>query len=103
MLSQRICYAKCYLADGNFSPVKSVGSHVFDTYDVERSFIQRLRAIAKQTAFDKIAELYARSTGKPIEDVMRDVERDFYMTAEDARAYGLIDRILDRESRVSAA
>ncbi|GAC1407784.1 MAG: ATP-dependent Clp endopeptidase proteolytic subunit ClpP [Candidatus Velthaea sp.] len=47
-----------------------------------------------------IADLYVRTTGKPLEEVLRDVERDLYMSAEEARAYGLIDRVLNRESRV---
>ncbi|BDE07228.1 hypothetical protein WPS_25040 [Vulcanimicrobium alpinum] len=46
-----------------------------------------------------LAAIYERTTGKPIDDVLRDLERDFYMTADDARAYGIIDSILDGTSR----
>ena len=38
-------------------------------------------------------ELLAQNTGKPIEDIERDTERDYYMTAEEAVAYGLADKI----------
>jgi ATP-dependent Clp protease protease subunit len=41
-----------------------------------------------------IAELYQRTTGKPVDEVLRDLERDFYMCAEEARAYGIIDTVL---------
>ena len=41
-----------------------------------------------------IAELYQRTTGKPVDEVLRDLERDFYMSAEEARAYGIIDTVL---------
>ena len=34
-------------------------------------------------------------TGRDIEDVARDTERDNFMTAEEALQYGLIDRIID--------
>lgn len=38
--------------------------------------------------------MYANHTGQPIERIERDVERDFYMSAEEARTYGIIDEIL---------
>ena len=41
-----------------------------------------------------IAEIYERTTRKPVEDVLRDLERDFYMSAAEAQAYGIIDTIL---------
>ena len=39
-------------------------------------------------------ELLAANTGQPIEVVERDTDRDNYMTAEDAKAYGLIDGVV---------
>ena len=45
----------------------------------------------------KLIVLYfARHTGKPPETVEKDLERDYYMSAEDAVEYGLIDKILRR-------
>ena len=40
--------------------------------------------------------LYAEHTGQPLEKIERDVERDYFMNAEQAKAYGLIDQILDK-------
>ena len=42
----------------------------------------------------KLNEIRAANTGRPIEEIERDTERDNYMSAEEARAYGLIDEIL---------
>ena len=42
----------------------------------------------------KLDEIMAANTGRPIEEIERDTERDNYMSAEEARAYGLIDEIL---------
>lgn len=39
-------------------------------------------------------ELLARNTGKPLRTVEKDVERDHYMTAAQAKDYGLIDEII---------
>ncbi len=42
----------------------------------------------------KLNEILAANTGKPLEVIERDTERDNYMSAEEAKAYGLIDEIL---------
>ena len=44
----------------------------------------------------KLNEILAKNTGQPIEVIERDTERDNYMTAEEAKAYGLIDAILEK-------
>lgn len=44
-------------------------------------------------------ELYAiisNHSGKPVEDVARDSDRDFWMTASEAKAYGMVDDVLKR-------
>jgi ATP-dependent Clp protease protease subunit len=42
----------------------------------------------------KLQEIYAELTGQPVEKLAADMERDFFMTAEDAKAYGLVDDLL---------
>ena len=42
----------------------------------------------------KLNEILAANTGKPLEVIERDPERDYYMSAEEAREYGLIDQII---------
>lgn len=44
----------------------------------------------------KINEILAENTGKPLEVIEVDTERDFYMSAEEAQKYGIIDGILTR-------
>ena len=41
----------------------------------------------------KMNRILAENCGQPIEKVERDVDRDYYMTAEEAHKYGLIDKI----------
>ncbi|APM39091.1 ATP-dependent Clp protease proteolytic subunit [Clostridium kluyveri] len=43
---------------------------------------------------EKLNEIYANLTGQPIKKIKEDMERDCYMTAEQAKDYGLIDEIL---------
>ena len=42
----------------------------------------------------KLNEYLAANTGQPLEVIERDTERDNYMTAEEAKAYGLIDMVI---------
>ena len=42
----------------------------------------------------KLNEILAKDCGKPIEVIEKDVERDHFMTAEEAKEYGLIDEII---------
>ncbi len=42
-------------------------------------------------------ELLARHTGQPVEKVEADSDRDFWMTADEAKDYGLVDRVIARE------
>ena len=44
----------------------------------------------------KLNKLLAENTGKSVEEVERDTERDNFMTAEEAKAYGLIDDVITR-------
>ena len=44
----------------------------------------------------KLNEILAKNTGQPIEVIERDTERDNYMSAQEAMAYGLIDGILEK-------
>ena len=42
----------------------------------------------------KMNEILAANTGRPIEEIERDTDRDNYMYADEAKAYGLIDKVI---------
>jgi len=42
----------------------------------------------------RLNEILAGATGKPLEEIERDTERDFFLNAEQAVAYGLVDQVL---------
>ncbi|WP_290426938.1 ATP-dependent Clp endopeptidase proteolytic subunit ClpP [Thermosynechococcus sichuanensis] len=46
----------------------------------------------------KLNELLSQHTGQPIERIEADTERDFFMSAEEAKAYGLIDQVVTRQT-----
>ncbi|MFZ5451833.1 MAG: ATP-dependent Clp endopeptidase proteolytic subunit ClpP [Thermodesulfobacteriota bacterium] len=54
--------------------------------DIQAREILRLR--------EELNEILARHTGQPIERINQDTERDFYMSGEQAKEYGLVDEVI---------
>lgn len=52
---------------------------------------------------DIIDEVLAKHTGQALETIRKDSDRDFYMGAEEAKEYGLIDEVFVRDGREAAA
>lgn len=46
---------------------------------------------------ERIAKVIARETGQPLAKVMTDMERDYWMSAEEAVAYGIVARVIERQ------
>jgi ATP-dependent Clp protease protease subunit len=42
-----------------------------------------------------IARIYELTTGKTLEQVLKDIDRDYYMSADEAKSYGIIDQIIE--------
>jgi len=59
--------------------------------DIHAREILRMRAIINQ--------LLSKHSGQPIERIQKDVNRDFIMDAEEAKAYGLVDEIIHEKRR----
>ncbi|MCW0465554.1 ATP-dependent Clp protease proteolytic subunit [Xanthomonas sacchari] len=49
----------------------------------------------------RIAKVIARETGQPLERVETDIERDCWMSAQEAMDYGLVSRIVERRSQLA--
>jgi ATP-dependent Clp protease protease subunit len=43
---------------------------------------------------EKLNEILSSHTGQPLDKVVKDTDRDFYLTAEEAKEYGLIDEVI---------
>ena len=57
--------------------------------------IMRLQAL--------ISDIFVKQTGQPIEKISHDLDRDYYMTSEQAKEYGLIDEILAKPAKDAKA
>ncbi|WP_240810557.1 ATP-dependent Clp protease proteolytic subunit [Formicincola oecophyllae] len=47
---------------------------------------------------ERLNRIFARETGQPYEKVARDTDRNYWMSADEAKAYGLVSRIIERAS-----
>jgi ATP-dependent Clp protease, protease subunit len=48
----------------------------------------------------QLNDLYSKHTGRPVEQIERDMVRDFFMSAEEAKSYGLIDNVIAHRGEV---
>jgi len=46
---------------------------------------------------DKLNRILAERTGQPLEKIQRDVERDYFMSAWEAKEYGIVDDVMVRK------
>jgi ATP-dependent Clp protease protease subunit len=69
-------------------PHGSVGGQVSDI-EIQAKEIIKSR--------EELNQILAKHTGQPIERIARDTERDFYMSAAESKAYGLVDDILNKQ------
>lgn len=67
-------------------PLGGVGRRQATDIDIEAKQILRVRR--------ELNELMAFHTGKSIEQIQKDTDRDYFMSAEEAMQYGLIDRVI---------
>ena len=57
-----------------------------------------IQIVADRIQYTKnmLNQILAANTGQPLEKIALDTERDFYMSAEEAKAYGLIDAVVEK-------
>ncbi|OQA20227.1 MAG: ATP-dependent Clp protease proteolytic subunit precursor [bacterium ADurb.Bin363] len=70
--------------------IRGLGGQATDI-DIHAQEIMRTRRIMN--------EILALHTGKPIEKIKNDTERDYYMSPDEAREYGIIDKIIRKDTR----
>ena len=66
------------------------GGHQGKFHDMKNSFEHT------EKLYDKMAKYYVEFTGQKLNKVKEDMKRDFYMSAEEAKKYGLIDTVQDK-------
>jgi ATP-dependent Clp protease protease subunit len=75
-------------------PSQSGGGGTASDIEIQAKEILYLRA--------KMNELMAKHTGRPVEQIERDTDRDRFMSAEEAKEYGLIDSVIVQQRAIEA-
>lgn len=70
--------------------VKGIGGQATDI-NIHAKEILRTRSVMN--------EIMSRHTGRSLDDIQKDTERDYYLSAEEAVDYGIIDKVITKESR----
>jgi ATP-dependent Clp protease protease subunit len=52
---------------------------------------------------EKLNDILAHHTGQPLKRIKKDTDRDFFMSAQEAKAYGIIDEVVQRNAPAAAA
>ena len=102
--------------------VASAGTHIFIAPPKERRFcLPNTRFMIHQPAGgaggqatdiaiqakeilrtrERIGRVIAKQTGRPFETVARDMERDFWMSAPEAIEYGIVSRVIERQTELA--
>jgi ATP-dependent Clp protease, protease subunit len=69
-------------------PLGGTGRRQASDIDIEAREILRIR--------DSLNHILADRTGQPVEKIERDTDRDYFMSAQEAKEYGLIDNVIER-------
>ena len=48
---------------------------------------------------DRLNQILARHTGQPVEKIAKDTDRDFFMSAEEAKKYGIVDEVIEEAGK----
>ena len=61
-----------------------------------------IEILAKEILYarQRLNELYAKHTGQPVEKIARDMDRDTFMSADEAKDYGIIDKVIQHRSEL---
>ncbi|MBI3926321.1 MAG: ATP-dependent Clp protease proteolytic subunit [Armatimonadetes bacterium] len=70
--------------------VRGIGGQATDV-DIHAREILRTRKV--------LNEILSKHTGKTVDEIQRDTERDYYLSAEEAVEYGIIDKVITKDSR----
>jgi len=70
--------------------VQQVGGQATDIEIHARDLIATRRSLAG---------IYEITTKKPIDTILKDIERDYYMTAQEAQEYGIVDQVFSKDNR----
>jgi ATP-dependent Clp endopeptidase proteolytic subunit ClpP len=84
---QALCAAQC---PGHDSPASGRCSGQATEIEIHAREILKTR--------ERLNKILAERTGQPLEKIQNDTERDYFLSADEAKEYGLVDQVISKRS-----
>ena len=69
---------------------------VLDDYVIGQAHAKKVLSVAVHNHYKRLNEIYSKHTGKNVDQIKDALERDNFMTPENAKDFGLIDQVVDK-------
>ena len=76
---------------------------VLDDYVIGQDHAKKVLSVAVHNHYKRLNEIYVRHTGQPLKKIEEALERDYFLTAEMAVEWGVIDKVVDKRPEEAAA
>src|SRR5947199_21180 len=73
------------------------------TVIISGEITQRIAAGVTAQMRDRLNRVFAQQTGQPLERIEEDTRRNFWLTAEEARRYGLVGRVIEHQAELGTS
>ena len=70
--------------------------NVLDDYVIGQKLAKEILSVAVHNHYKRLNKIYSKHTGKSVEEIANSLERDNFMTADDAKKFGLIDTVVEK-------
>ena len=70
--------------------------NVLDDYVIGQKFAKEILSVAVHNHYKRLNKIYSKHTGKTVDEISDALERDNFMTAEEAKKFGLIDSVVEK-------
>ena len=70
--------------------------NVLDDYVIGQKFAKEILSVAVHNHYKRLNEIYSKHTNKSAHDIKKALERDNFMSPENAKEFGLIDQVVDK-------
>ena len=69
---------------------------VLDDYVIGQSHAKKVLSVAVHNHYKRLNEIYSKHTGKSVDEIKSALERDNFMTPDNAKSFGLIDKVVEK-------
>ena len=69
---------------------------VLDDYVIGQNYAKKVLSVAVHNHYKRLNEIYSKHTGQSVDKIKLALERDNFMTADNAKSFGLIDKVVDK-------